>query len=227
MAKRGRPAGFDRAEALHHAMELVWARGYEGATLGDLQAAMGGISPPSFYHAFGSKEALFKEVAELYIAKVCAPPLRAMEDARTAREGIEAMLRRAVESFTQPGKPQGCLLHSATKCAPANQGPQAYLLAARRHAPEGIARRLRRAVADGDVSPGADLRGIVEFYVTLAHGLAVRAGDGATRADLMAAVDGAMAGWAQLAKPRQSSSNQTRKRRSRTAAQSASIPGQR
>ena len=66
MAKRGRPAGFDRAEALRHAMELFWARGYEGATLGDLQAAMGGISPPSFYHAFGSKEELFKEVAELY-----------------------------------------------------------------------------------------------------------------------------------------------------------------
>ena len=75
-------------------MELFWARGYEGATLDDLQAAMGGISPPSFYHAFGSKEALFKEVAELYIASVCGPPVRAMEEARTAREGIEAMLRR-------------------------------------------------------------------------------------------------------------------------------------
>ena len=100
MAKRGRPAGFDRAEALHRAMELFWARGYEGATLEDLQAAMGGISPPSFYHAFGSKEALFKEVADLYIARECVPPVRAMEEARTAREGIEAMLRRAVESFT-------------------------------------------------------------------------------------------------------------------------------
>jgi hypothetical protein len=36
MAKRGRPAGFDRAEALQRAMELFWARGYEGATLEDL-----------------------------------------------------------------------------------------------------------------------------------------------------------------------------------------------
>jgi hypothetical protein len=45
MAKRGRPAGFDRAEALQRAMELFWARGYEGATLEDLQAVMGGIMP--------------------------------------------------------------------------------------------------------------------------------------------------------------------------------------
>src|SRR5262245_50969108 len=33
MARRGRPAGFDRSEALQQAMELFWARGYEGATL--------------------------------------------------------------------------------------------------------------------------------------------------------------------------------------------------
>ena len=51
-------------------MELFWASGYEGATLEDLQAAMGGISPPSFYHAFGSKEALFREAVDLYVATV-------------------------------------------------------------------------------------------------------------------------------------------------------------
>lgn len=203
MPKRGRPAGFDRGEALQQAMQLFWARGYEGVTLEDLQAAMGGISPPSFYHAFGSKEGLFKEVADLYIARECVPPLRAMEEARTAREGIEAMLRRAVESFTQSGKPQGCLLHGATKCAPANQGPQAYLQTARQNAPESIVRRLSQAMADGDVPPGANLRGIASFYTTVAHGLAVRAADGASRVELMAAVDGAMAAWTEIIKPQQ------------------------
>jgi len=32
-------------------MEVFWAHGYAGATLEDLQAVMGDISPPSFYHA--------------------------------------------------------------------------------------------------------------------------------------------------------------------------------
>jgi AcrR family transcriptional regulator len=198
-------------------MELFWARGYEGATLDDLQAAMGGISPPSFYHAFGSKEALFKEVAELYIASVCAPPVRAMEEARTARKGIEAMLRRAVESFTQPGKPRGCLLHTVTKCAPANQGPQTYLQTARQHAPEAIAGRLRRAVAEGDGSPDADLRRIIVYCVTVAHGLAFRAGDGASRAELMTAVDGAMAAWAELVEPQPTSRRPSRQSQRRPA----------
>jgi AcrR family transcriptional regulator len=206
MAKRGRPAGFDRAEALQHAMELFWERGYDGATLDDLQADMGGIGPPSFYHAFGSKEALFMEAANLYIARECAPPLRALEDARTARDGIEAMLRRAVESFSQPGKPHGCLLLlSATRCAPTSHTPQAYLQAVRRRAPKGICSRLRRAVIEGDVSPDADLDGIAAFYATVSQGLAIRAGDGASRTHLMAAVDGAMAAWSEMAKPRRAS----------------------
>jgi AcrR family transcriptional regulator len=203
MAARGRPRSFDRKAALESALRLFWARGYEGTTLEELLAAMGGITPPSFYHAFGSKEALFKEAADHYIATVGSRPVHALETAPTAREGIEAMLRAAVESFSQPGMPRGCLLQSgATKCAPGNQGPQAHLQRARQRAPEVIRRRLKRGIVDGDVPAQADLRRIVSFYVTVAQGLGVRAGDEATRAEMMAAVDGAMAAWPELMAPR-------------------------
>jgi AcrR family transcriptional regulator len=53
-------------------MELFWARGYVGVTLEDLQVAMGGITPPSFYHASGSKEELFLKAAGLYLATIAA-----------------------------------------------------------------------------------------------------------------------------------------------------------
>jgi AcrR family transcriptional regulator len=65
MSRTGRPRGFDRDGALQRAMELFWSQGYEGTTLADLQKAMGGITAPSFYVAFGSKEALLKETVEL------------------------------------------------------------------------------------------------------------------------------------------------------------------
>ncbi|TIU07517.1 MAG: helix-turn-helix transcriptional regulator, partial [Mesorhizobium sp.] len=65
MTERGRPRTFDRTTALRRAMEVFWAKGYEGASMSDLTAAMG-INSPSLYAAFGSKEALFLEAVELY-----------------------------------------------------------------------------------------------------------------------------------------------------------------
>lgn len=196
MAKRGRPASFNRAEALRSAMELFWARGYEGATLEDLQATMGGISPPSFYHAFVSKEALFREAVDLYLETVGDPTVQALQEGRTARESVETMLRLTAESFTRPGKPRGCMLVlGAINCAPANKGPQDYLRAIRQRAPEVIKQRLKRGVAEGDLPPALDIAALASFYATVIHGLGIRAGDGASRAALMAAVDGAMAAW--------------------------------
>jgi AcrR family transcriptional regulator len=196
MARRGRPLTFDREEALQHAMELFWARGYEGTTLEDLQAAMGGIGPPSFYNAFGSKEQLFKEVTNLYVAAVGEPTLRALEEGRTAREGLQAMLRLTAEFLSQPGKPHGCMLVlGAMNCTPANKGAQDYLQAIRRQAPKVLKQRFDRGVAQGELPAGLDTNAVAAFYATVIHGLGVRAGDGASRKELMAAVDGAMAGW--------------------------------
>lgn len=200
MAKRGRPSTFDREEALERAMELFWARGYEGVTLDDLLVAMGGITPPSLYHAFGSKERLFLKAADLYLATIGDPTLRALEEGKTAREAVEAMLRLTAESFSAPGKPHGCLLVlGATNCAPSNKGPQDYLRAIRQRAPEVIEQRLKRAVVEGDLPPHLDTAAVAAFYATVIHGLGVRAGDGASREALIAAVDGAMAAWDALA----------------------------
>jgi AcrR family transcriptional regulator len=198
-AKRGRPASFDRAEAVERAMELFWARGYEGVTLEDLQAAMGGISPPSFYNAFGSKEELFKEATALYISRFGHRNVRAMQEAKTAREAVGTMLRLSAEAVSLPGKPRGCMVVlGAMNCTPSNQAPQEYLRAIRQGAPKLIKQRLDRAVAEGEFSPSLDTRAIASFYATVINGLAVSAGDGASRAALLAAADGAMAAWKEL-----------------------------
>jgi len=199
MAKRGRPAGFDRSEALDRAMEMFWERGYEGTTLEDLQEAMGNISPTSFYHAFGSKEALFRLVVEKYRQTVGGPALNALDESPTVREAVHEMLRLTAESFCRPGKPHGCMLVlGATNCSPANAAPQEYLRSIRQQTPTVLRRRLARAVAEGDLAASADITSIAAFYATVLHGMAVRAGDGASKKALMAAVDGAMAAWPAL-----------------------------
>jgi AcrR family transcriptional regulator len=180
-------------------MELFWARGYEGVTLEDLQKAMGGITPPSFYNAFGSKEQLFREVADLYVSKFGEPVVQALEEAKTAREAIAHMLQIAAENSSLPGKPRGCMVViGAMNCSAGNKEPQEYLRAIRQRAPKMIKQRLDRAVAEGELPKNLDTSAVAAFYVTVVQGIAIRGVDGASRAALMAAADGAMAAWDSL-----------------------------
>lgn len=182
-------------------MEIFWGLGYEGATLTELQRAMGGITAPSFYAAFGSKEELFREAVELYSETQGVPILKALTDKPTARESVEALLTAMAEFFSQPDKPHGCLVVlGAINCMRDNQGVQEYLRDRRARRQKVILERLQRGVEDGDLPPGLDLRAMATFYSTVTNGLAIQARDGATRKDLKTTVDCAMAAWETLAK---------------------------
>lgn len=182
-------------------MNVFWAKGYEGATLEDLLAAMGGITAPSLYNAFGSKEELFREAVDLYMSTVASKAAEALENAPSARAGVESMLRTAVENFSRPGGPRGCMVaSSAAKCAHGNEGVEAYVRSLRLRAPDAIKRRLKRALEEGELPASIDASRMTAFYATVAQGLGVRAGDGVSRAELIAVVDGAMAAWDGLVK---------------------------
>jgi len=196
MAIRGRPRSFNREDALRRAMEVFWAMGYEGATLTDLQKAMGGLTAPSLYAAFGSKEELFREAVELYSKTLGLPMMKALDEGSTARGSIEALLEAAVESFCKPGAPRGCLLVlGAINSMPANKSVQDYLRGLRARRQKLIQQRLRRGVAEGELPPGLDLRAVASFYTTVVDGLAIQARDGASRKALKFAVRCAMATW--------------------------------
>lgn len=196
MSRTGRPREFDRNEALERAMELFWAKGYEGTTLADLQNVMGGITPPSFYAAFGSKEALFREAVELYKKTQGVLVARALASGPTARASFEAFLRAAARAVCQPGRPRGCMIVlSGLNCMPANKGIDDFLRAERLHREKLIRKRLRQGVAEGDLSKKADLNALASFYIGVADALAFRARDGVSRQALSSIVDLAMAAW--------------------------------
>ena len=196
MGKPGRPARLNREEAVHNAMLLFWERGYEGTTLEALLEAMGGIKPPSFYNAFGSKEELFRLVADRYVCEFSADGADALEKAPTVREGIAAMLRLSVQNFTRPGFPRGCLLVSgASHCAPGSSAVEKYVAELRDQLPATIRTHLSRAVADGELNADADIALIAAYYTMVAHGLAQRAADGEDRETLLKVAEHAMDAW--------------------------------
>jgi len=193
-------------------MTVFWDKGYEGASLEDLQSAMGAISPPSFYAAFGSKEQLFFEAIDLYVGTIGYRPMQALEAAPTAREGVEAMMRESVTLMCGKNTPRGCLMFlGAINCAPANKSVQDHMRTYRIEAPERIRKRLERGVAEGDMPKGVDMEPLVSLYASVVHGLPIRARDGASCKALLAGVTGAMAAWDSLISP---SSGAERRRRS-------------
>jgi hypothetical protein len=92
------------------------------------------------------------------------------------------------------------LISSAAKCARGNEEVEAYARSVRLRSPEALKRRLKRAVEEGELSPSTDIGKIASFYSTVAQGLGLRSGDGVSKADMMAVIDGAMDAWDVLSK---------------------------
>ena len=104
----GRPRTFDMEEAIATATKLFWEKGYSGTSLNDLTGALG-IVPASFYFAFGSKEQLFRQIMDRYIAFQAEAFERAFQ-APTTDAAVKALLRGYVDVVTDPEHAPGCLL---------------------------------------------------------------------------------------------------------------------
>lgn len=194
---RGRPRSFDREQALDAAMRVFWARGFAGASMADLTAAMG-IASPSLYAAFGSKEGLYREAIEHYVAANIGAFWGVM-DLPTARESVEGLLRNAASAFSTPGVPPGCMvLQTATEAGDLSPDLADSLCQMRASNADTLARRLRRGVEEGDVAPTTDVRAVADFYATVHKGLSLSARGGAGAEELNSVVTSAMAAWEPL-----------------------------
>jgi AcrR family transcriptional regulator len=189
----GRPREFDRDEALAKARDAFWMRGYEVVSMSDLVAILD-LASSRIYAAFGSKEDLFREAVELYRASEGGAPMRALTAAPTAREAIEAMLRAAVVTYTQPGRPRGCMVvTSATNCTSDNDAVFKWLAECRRERNRAILDRLQAAKADGELIARADTRALADHFGAVMSGLSVQARDGLSRDRLLALIPAAIA----------------------------------
>ena len=105
----GRPREFDIEKALDTAGELFWRKGYEGTSLSDLTGAIG-ITPPSFYLAFKSKEALFKQVVDRYQHGQQLGFFAEALNQTTPLAVAEGVLYGLADSYTSKLHPPGCLV---------------------------------------------------------------------------------------------------------------------
>lgn len=192
--KSGRPRSFDRAAALHLAMLAFWRHGYETTSITDLTAAMG-ITPPSLYAAFGSKEQLFREAVRLYLGDP-ATMERSIEEAPTAFDAARDFLTASAAAFTGAGTPRGCLLASATASgSAASLEVQRAIAEIRRDVVARFTRRIERDVRNGVLPPDTQAAALAGLLMAVTQGMSVLARDGAARGELMAIADAALRAW--------------------------------
>ncbi|MFF9087108.1 TetR/AcrR family transcriptional regulator [Streptomyces sp. NPDC014991] len=190
---RGRPRSFDRATALEKALMAFWEHGYEATSVSDLTRAMG-IGAPSLYAAFGDKRTLFDEVVRVYAGTHGAFGDHALAEEPTARAGVARMLREAAAEYTDPAHPYGCLVvHAATNCT----SPEVEaLLRERRNANiAALESRIRADLAAGLLPAGTDAAALARHTGAMIQGMSQQARDGASRAELEALAEIAMAIW--------------------------------
>ncbi|MGK5071284.1 HTH-type transcriptional repressor ComR [compost metagenome] len=198
MAQMGRPRTFDRQAAVEQAMFLFWQQGYESTSLSQLKAALGGgISAPSFYAAFGSKEALFREAAQCYLDTYARVTECLWDDALAPRAAVELALRRSASMQCEPGHPPGCMVALGCMSAPTAEHADvaAPLAQSRARTRAGFVRCVERGVASGELLAGTDSASLAAVFDSFLSGVSIQARDGVGYAVIEAAITQVLRVW--------------------------------
>ncbi|OEZ51374.1 HTH-type transcriptional repressor ComR [Janthinobacterium sp. MP5059B] len=198
MAQMGRPRTFDRQAAVEQAMFLFWQQGYESTSLSQLKASLGGgISAPSFYAAFGSKEALFREAAQCYLDTFARVTECLWDDSLAPRAAIELALRQSASMQSEPGHPPGCMVALGCMSAPTAEhaAVAAPLTQSRARTRAGFVRCVERGMASGDLSGDMDAVALASVFDSFLSGVAIQARDGVGYAVFDSAITQIMRVW--------------------------------
>ncbi|MEX3933700.1 TetR/AcrR family transcriptional regulator [Paraburkholderia phymatum] len=189
-----RPREFDEDHVLDKALHVFWEKGYDAASLADLQEATG-LTKSSLYKAFENKEGLFRRVVDRYNDNHLAFREHALAQP-TPRLIAESLLDGIVVLHTGKNTPSGCLVTFAALACSADARPLADELSESRNAFE---RRLRKRFESvkqaGPLPEGMTSHDAATFVSTFIQGLAVQARGGATRRQLRQLVAAVLKSW--------------------------------
>ena len=102
---------FDIEDALDGVMTVFWRRGYEGASMQDIEAATG-LNKQSLYRVFPDKRAMYLAALEHYERDEVAKMASVLKGAGAARERFAGLFDCAVR-LAEKGDRSGCFLCNA------------------------------------------------------------------------------------------------------------------
>nr|WP_255595694.1 TetR/AcrR family transcriptional regulator [Lysobacter sp. BMK333-48F3] len=178
-------------------MQLFWQRGFEATSISDLTAAVG-VSAPSLYAVFGSKEALFRTALQRYLQQFRRERGQALTTpGLSAYAAFERLFDAIADGFADHPTRSGCMLVAAETGGFGDTAAQLReeLAAHRAGIEAGFRERIERGQREGDVAAEADAAALAKFLSTVVQGLSIQARDGADAAQLRDVLRTALRAW--------------------------------
>ncbi|ROO12120.1 TetR family transcriptional regulator [Pseudomonas fluorescens] len=203
MARTGRPRAFDRDDAVDQAMQLFWQHGYDSTSLSLLKAELGGgISAPSFYAAFGSKEALFDECVQRYLATFAQVTECLWDESLPPRQALETALRQSARMQCDDGHPKGCMVTLGVMSAPSPENAHVAqtLTHSRARTRAGIVACVERGVSEGLLADNTNAAAVATVFDSFLQGISILARDDTPIESIDAAITQVMRTWDLMAK---------------------------
>jgi AcrR family transcriptional regulator len=198
MAQMGRPRTFDRDHAVEQALHLFWQHGYDATSLAQLKAGLGGgISAPSFYAAFGSKEALFDECVQRYLATFAQVTECLWDESLPPRQAIETALRQSARMQCEDGHPKGCMVALGVMSAPSPENTRVVdaLTQSRARTRAGILACVERGVSNGQLPGNIHVPAMATVFDSFLQGVSILARDNTPHEVIDAAITQILLTW--------------------------------
>ncbi|MFL1542473.1 TetR/AcrR family transcriptional regulator [Pseudomonas sp. O39] len=198
MAQMGRPRNFDRDQAVEQALHLFWEHGYDATSLAQLKAGMGGgISAPSFYAAFGSKEALFDECVQRYLATYAQVTECLWDENLAPRQAIETALRQSARMQCEDGHPKGCMVALGVMSAPSPENARVAdaLTQSRARTRAGIVACVERGIRAGQLPDTLEAPVMATVFDSFLQGVSILARDNVPHKVIDAAISQLLLTW--------------------------------
>lgn len=183
--KRGRPRGYDPAEAIKAARDVFWVKGYAATSLDDIVAATG-MNRPSLYAAFGDKEAIYLAALKMQGDLLVSAVAGAVQLDMKLKSFLQLFFDRCIDSYLAGGNgPRGCfLVGTALTEALVREDVGEVVRDAFGKVDALLEGRFKAAKKAGELPKSADAVALAQLVSSTMHELAMYARAGSKRAAL-------------------------------------------
>ncbi|UTW09917.1 TetR/AcrR family transcriptional regulator [Pseudomonas benzenivorans] len=169
-------------------MQLFWRRGYEAASLQELQQATG-LSKSSLYQTYPSKQAWFEAAFSHYCRQRQAELLELLERSPSPLGYIRQRLLGVLDDQGVDGVPRGCMLvNVANEFSRRDPGVAQVVQRATEGFCQVFHEALRRAQASGELGAEADVEALGDYLQCVMSGLRTQVKSGLSAASIEATV---------------------------------------